>query len=203
MRERSLCVGESPAVRRHCGAGRRRRRHVASRASAGVAPWMRVAIAVAAVLAVVGLLAVGSRGEVADGDGRGVGTAEGAYCDRGLDAAEGRSMGEAGFGVGPALHPAPQQGECLGGKAGADGLRCATRFEERRPWWRAATVASDGAWACERSGWHASSAVKSWDPAHEGDAALLVSRAATPWAGVPSPPEAERSEACVSVRETA
>ena len=51
-------------------------------ASARVVTWMRAALAVAVVLAACGLLVEGSRGDVAGGDGCGVGSATSPFLGR-------------------------------------------------------------------------------------------------------------------------
>lgn len=173
-------------------------------ASAGVVTRMRAAVVVAVVLAACGLLAEGSQGNVADGDGCGVGTAARACCGSGRFVADGWPAGEARLGIGPALRPAPCQDKCPEWTwSRVDGSWRAMRPEWRGPWERAAAIVSGGAIAGVRRGQPASSAFESRGPGHEGDAAVLGTRAATSCAGASSPTAAECSEARVVVREAA
>ena len=173
-------------------------------ASAGVVTRMRAALAVAVVLAACGLLVEGSRGDVAGGDGCGVGSAADACSGSGRFVADGWPAGEARLGVGPALRPAPCQGECAGRAwSRADGSWCAMRLERRGLWERAAANVSGGATAGVRRGQPTPGAIESWRPAHECDVAVLASGAAASCAGASPPSAAWCGEAGVDVREAA
>lgn len=149
---------------------------------------MRAALAVAVVLAVCGLLAVVSRGEVGGGDGLGVCSGEG-VC---------------GGGFGPAVHPTSGEGREASG--GAEAVQSCAEMVcgcGVGVWVPAAAVES----RCARSSFGgrrlAAAAIESGAPSDAGNVASLVSRTATACAGGAAAAAAIRSEACDVVREAA